>query len=127
MSKQSLTTAALTSNNLMQSELLQEIKERLSECERLFVKLRQTGHNYENIEYDESGFYEDDETTALRHWDKLSSKVAQYLDENIESCRISRDDVQTPDRYCIILTIEEEDKTHLLRVNYSNEDELLIS
>ena len=111
----------------MDEELLIKIKELLAQSEHLFIKLRRIGLEYEDIEVDESGLFEEEEATVLRHWDKLSSKIAQHLNENIEACTITRVKEQTPDNYTVSFQILQEEATHIITVNYSSEKELLIT
>ncbi len=111
----------------MDELLFTQLKELLVESEHLFTKLRKTGLQYENIDFDESGLYDDEEETALRHWDKLSSKIANHLNEYVEDYAVTRLSSQSPDNYSVSFQILQNEAIHTITVNYNNEKELLIT
>ena len=114
-------------SNKIDEELFEQLKSLLIENERLFTKLRRTAEQYKNIDFDESGLYDDDEETALRHWDKLSSKIALHLNESIEEYTIKRLKIDSPEYYSVSFEISNEEESHKIAVNYLNEGELSIS
>ena len=126
MLKPLLTTAVHMSNKI-EEELFEQLKSLLIENERLFSKLRRTAEQYKSIDFDESGLYDDDEETALRHWDKLSSKIAQHLNENIEEYTVTRLKIDSPEYYSVSFEISNEEESHKIAVSYLNEGELSIS
>ncbi len=114
-------------SNKVSEELFEQVKELLVENERLFAKLRRTAEQYKSIDFDESGLYDDEEETALRHWDKLSSKIAFNLNDNIEDCTVTRFGVNSPEEYGVNFEISNEEASQKIHVSYLNEGELSIS
>jgi hypothetical protein len=107
--------------------LFEQVKEQLIANERLFAKLRRTAEQYRAIDFDESGLYDDDETTALRHWDKLTSKIVVALNENVEEYTVERLGENSPEEYYVNFKISNEENEYNISVSYLNEEELLIS
>ena len=113
-------------SNKLDQELFEQLKTLLVENERLFSKLRRTAEQYKNIDFDESGLYDEDEETAIRHWDKLSSKIAHNLNENIEDYSVIRLKINSPEEYSVSFEISNEEESHQIAVSYLNEGELSI-
>ncbi|MEA2111248.1 MAG: hypothetical protein U9P71_04275 [Campylobacterota bacterium] len=114
-------------SNSINEELFEQIKSLLIENERLFSKLRRTAEQYKSIDFDESGLYDDDEETAIRHWDKLSSKITLNLNDTIEDYTVTRLEVTSPDKYSVCFEVSNGEESHKLHVSYLNEGELTIS
>ena len=55
------------------------LKSSFVDSQRLFDKLNKVADNVENIIFDESGLYQDEEEMYERHWLKLSSKIVDAL------------------------------------------------
>jgi hypothetical protein len=107
--------------------LFEQVKEQLVANERLFIKLRRTAEQYRAIDFDESGLYDDDEATALRHWDKLTSKVVTALNETIQGYEIVRAKERSPEEYCVDFKIFNEEDAYHISVSYLDDNELRIS
>ncbi|MEA2100629.1 MAG: hypothetical protein U9P72_10925 [Campylobacterota bacterium] len=60
------------------------LKNSFIDSQRLFNKLNVVANNVENMEFDESGLYQEDEEMYERHWLKLSSKIVDALDESLD-------------------------------------------
>ena len=58
------------------------------ESQRLFDKLNHVCTQAKELEYDESGLYQEDEERLQRHWLKLSSKIVDALSESMQSYTI---------------------------------------
>ncbi len=108
-------------------ELFEQLTSLLIENERLFSKLRRTAEQYKNIDFDESGLYDDEEEAALRHWNILSSKIAQHLNDNVEDYTVRRFKIDSPEYYSVSFEISNEEESHKIAVSYLNEGELSIS
>ncbi len=55
------------------------LKESFIESQRLFDKLNYVSAQAKELDYDESGLYQDEEERLERHWLKLSSKIVDGL------------------------------------------------
>jgi len=115
----------------MNKEQLEQAKEIFQENEHLFAKLHKVGRQYEEIDFDESGLYEEDEERTLRHWNKLTAKLAEALQRGLEDAEVSVEKCDDPAKYTVSFTItsKEGDKEESsgLRIDYSNEGEISIS
>ncbi len=114
----------------MNELLFEQVKEALGENEYLFNKLHKVGQQYEDIDFDESGLYEEEEETVLRRWDKLSSKIEKSLNENLENVTVKIRETVSPQEYVLKLDFiyqeEEEDILSSLNIDYSKIGELSI-
>jgi hypothetical protein len=107
------------------------IKAIFAENERLFTKLLKVAREYDAIDFDESGFYEEDVARCERHWKTLASKVADALREGVENAEVRL--LQNPEpntrilRFDITTKGEEGAETTRLNVEYATEGELAIT
>jgi hypothetical protein len=116
-----------TDSTAIDASIFDAVKECLIENERLFTKLRATGMQYESIDFDESGLYEEEEQTVLRHCNTLSNKIIQSLNETVEACTFKRIAQQTPNDYLLSFEICNDDITYQIHVNYKDEEALIIT
>ncbi|MEA1920576.1 MAG: hypothetical protein U9N52_12095 [Campylobacterota bacterium] len=112
----------------MQEELFEQIKELLSENERFFTKLHKVGKQYEAIDFDESGLYQDEEDAVNARWQKLSKKLEMTLSEALDATDVNVHDRVSPDQYLLSLVFKaEEAPPFTLKIDYSNEGEIFIT
>jgi len=64
------------------------VKNSFIDSQRLFTKLNIVADNVENIDFDESGFYQEEEEMYQRHWLKLSSKIVNSLSSLLDGYNI---------------------------------------
>jgi flagellar biosynthesis/type III secretory pathway chaperone len=112
----------------MSDELFEQIKDLLVENEYLFNKLHKVGQQYESIEFDESGLYEEEEEAVIRRWSKLSSKIEANLNDNLEILDVKIADISSPQHYILKLKFipEEDEEFSSLNIDYSKIGELSI-
>jgi hypothetical protein len=65
-----------------------KLKESFINSQRLFVKLSGVSDNIANLDYDESGLYQEDEEMFQCHWKKLSAKITEALGDSLEEFEI---------------------------------------
>lgn len=114
----------------MSSETMECLKEALFAQERLFEKLYNTGREYEAIDFDESGFYEDAEERAFRHWKTLTTKIAQGLHASLDA-QISVKACKNPADFSVVFTVvsvaeDGEEQRSPFRIDYSQPGQLSI-
>ncbi|MEA3523761.1 MAG: hypothetical protein U9R50_12415 [Campylobacterota bacterium] len=113
----------------MQEELFEQIKGVFSENERLFTKLHKIGQQYEAIDFDESGLYQDEEDIVVRRWHKLSNKIIHSLEDSLESTKVTIINTLSPENYLLSLQFHPEDEEatpFILAINYEKEGEVSI-
>lgn len=64
------------------------LKSSFIESQRLFDKLNSVSSQAKDLDYDESGLYQDEEERLERHWLKLSSKIVDALSRSMDNYRI---------------------------------------
>ncbi len=97
------------------------------DSQRLFDKLNKVADNALNINYDESGLYQDEEETCNRHWLKLSSKIAEALSNSLEEYHIEllkNDSLEVRE---LTFNLVKEEQNSRIHVNYSENGALSIS
>lgn len=102
------------------------LKESFIASQRLFTKLRVVIENANNIEYDESGFYFDEEKMYARHKAKLSSKIFDELCLALDTYIIeivSSDDISLRE---LTFNLNKNNSVSTIKVDFSQEDSLNI-
>lgn len=64
------------------------LKNSFVDSQRLFDKLNKVSVEAKEIDYDESGLYQDEEERLERHWLKLSSKIVDGLSNSMSDYTI---------------------------------------
>ena len=64
------------------------LKSSFIESQRLFDKLNHVCYQAKELDYDESGLYQEEEERLERHWLKLSSKIVDVLSTSIDGYNI---------------------------------------
>jgi hypothetical protein len=115
----------------MTEETYETVKTIFAEHERLFTKLLKVAREYDAIDFDESGLYEEDAERCERHWNTLASKLAGALREALEETDVKV--LQNPEpnictiRFDITTPGEEGEETSRLRVDYATEGQLSVA
>ncbi len=64
------------------------LKDSFIESQRLFDKLKYVCVQAKELDYDESGLYQDEEERLERHWLKLSSKIVDGISSSMDGYTI---------------------------------------
>lgn len=102
------------------------LKSSLVDSQRLFDKLNVVATNVENLEFDESGLYQEDEDMYERHWLKLSSKIVDALEGSLEGYIIEllkNDDLEQRE---LTVNLIKDDIKSKIKVDYSEDGSLSI-
>ena len=115
----------------MTEEMYETAKTVFAENERLFTKLHRVAQEYNEIDFDESGFYEEDAQRCERHWSTLAGKIADALDGALEDAEVRLLKNKEPNicslRFDITASGEDgESATTRLNVDYSVEGQISI-
>ena len=102
------------------------LKSSFVDSKRLFDKLNIVATNVENMDFDESGLYHDDEEMYERHWLKLSSKIVDALDESLDGYGIELVKNNSLEIRELTFNLIKEDEKSRIKVNYSDGDSLNI-
>ncbi|WP_455756539.1 hypothetical protein [Sulfurimonas sp.] len=103
------------------------LKDSFINSQRLFNKLNDVATNFQEMEFDESGLYQDEEEMYERHWLKLSSKITDALDSSLNGYSIelvNNDNLEL--RELTFNLIKDEDRSRI-KVDYSEDGSLNIS
>lgn len=114
----------------MPAELMQDIKTVLLEQERLFTKLYKTAEEYEAIDFDESGLYEASEARSFRHWKRLTTKLAEAINEIERIEQVKVEPCKTPADRIVVFAIHhstgEETMATRFEIDYARKGEISI-
>ncbi len=107
------------------------IKNTLAENERLFTKLVKVAQEYDAIDFDESGFYDEEVARCERHWNKLATKMADALSEALEDAEVKVLKNEAPNIRVLKLDVtsvndNDEKETTRLSVDYGVEGQISI-
>ena len=105
----------------------EKLKESFINSQRLFDKLNRVANQASELDYDESGLYQDDEEMYQRHWLKLSSKIVDALSialNNYDIELLKNEELQ--DRK-LVLNIKKDEEISKISVDYSENGALSIS
>jgi hypothetical protein len=114
----------------MTDEMYETIKTIFAEHERLFTKLLKVAREYDAIDFDESGLYEEETERCERHWNTLARKLGDALRDGLEDAGVNVVKNPEPNRCVIRFDITtgagEERVTERLAVDYATEGALSI-
>jgi len=102
------------------------LKDSFVDSQRLFNKLNVVANNVANMEFDESGLYQEEEEMYERHWLKLSSKVVDALDSSLDGYGIEllkNDSLESKE---LSFNLIKNGETSKIKVDYSEDDSLNI-
>jgi len=103
------------------------LKNSFIESQRLFDKLNIVANEACEIEYDESGFYCEDEERVQRHWLKLSSKIVDALSYDLESYKIELLKNKNLETRELSINLVKEYETSKILVDYSKDSTISIT
>ncbi len=103
------------------------LKESFVKSQRLFNKLGKVARSIENLDYDESGLYQEEEDRYERHWLKLSSKIVDALSEDLKDYSIELLANDTLDIKELTFNLKKDDEVSKLCINFSQDDSLQIT
>ena len=99
----------------------EKLKSSIIESQRLFDKLNRVANQADELVYDESGFYGEEEDTLKRHWLKLSSKIVDALSESLDGYAIELKKMQELNSRELNLNFVKEDSISEIKVDYSKD------
>lgn len=111
---------------MINTEDYEILKSTFIESQRLFDKLNVVTTNYDNIEFDESGLYQEDEEICQRHWLKLSSKIVDALKKSLVSYNIELHKSNNLAVRELNINLIKDDITSKIKVDFSENDSLNI-
>jgi len=103
------------------------LKESFVKSQRLFNKLGKVARSVENLDYDESGLYHEEEEMYERHWLKLSSKIVDALSEDLEGYSIELLANDTLDMKELTFNLKKDDEVSKISIDFSQEDEISVT
>jgi len=103
------------------------LKNSLVESKRLFSKLNIVADNIVNLDYDESGLYQDEEEKYERHWIKLSSKVVDAIQESLSDYTIELLKNESLEQRELTINLINNEVKSKIKVDYSESDSLNIT
>lgn len=112
---------------MINTEDYEILKSSFLDSQRLFDKLNVVATNVENMEYDESGLYGEEEEMYERHWLKLSSKIVDALDNALDGYSIEllkNDNLELRE---LTFNLIKDDIKSKIKVDYSDDGSLGIS
>ena len=112
---------------MLKEEEYEVLKTNFAESQRLFNKLLQVSLRAVDIDYDESGFYQDEEETCERHWLTLSGKVVDSLSKALKEFDIELLKNDSLEDTQLVLNIKSKDESSKIRVEYSQNDSISIT
>ena len=111
----------------MNDETYENLKAALAEEERLFAKLYRVAREYDAIDFDESGFYDEEAQRCERHWNTLAMKVAEALRGRLDGAEVRLLKNSEPNICTLRFDITTADATTRLSVDYATEGQIAIS
>jgi len=111
---------------MLNTEDYEILKNSFVDSQRLFDKLNIVANNVADMEFDESGLYQEDEEMYERHWLKLSSKIVDALNDSLDGYGIEllkNDSLESKELSFNLIKDEEISK---IKVDYSENDSLNI-
>ncbi|WP_294966918.1 hypothetical protein [Sulfurimonas sp.] len=103
------------------------LKSSLIDSQRLFDKLNSVSNKANELDYDESGLYSDEEEILERHWLKLSSKIIDALGKSLEAYKIELLKNKSLETRKLSINLVKENEVSKIIVDYSEDASLSIS
>ena len=103
------------------------LKSSFVDSQRLFDKLNNVANSVENMEFDESGLYHDEEEMYERHWLKLSSKIVDALDSSLNGYTIELLKNNSLEQRELTFNFLKDDEKSKIKVDYSENGSLNIT
>jgi len=112
---------------MLNEENYEILKNSFIEFQRLFNKLGVVADNASNINYDESGLYQEEEEVCERHWLKLSSKIVDGISQTFEGYSIELLKNDSLEKRELVFNINKDEEKSRVVVDYSENDSLSIT
>lgn len=112
---------------MLNNEQYDILKESFLESQRLFNKLLKVARQAEALDYDESGFFIEEEERIERHWLKLSSKIVDHLAHSFNNLTIELLKNNSFEEKYLLFHLKDDYQVHKVRVSYEEEDSLKIT
>ncbi len=112
---------------MLNEENYEILKDSFIESQRLFNKLGVVATNASNLDYDESGLYQEDEEMYKRHWLTLSSKIVDALATSLEGFSVELVKNELLETRELTFNLKKEEEFSKVRVNYDVDDTLNIT
>ena len=103
------------------------LKSNFVESQRLFDKLNHVCSQAKEIDYDESGLYQEDEERLERHWLKLSSKIVDGLSSSMDGYNIELLNNSSLEDSELKFNMIKDDEVSKILVDYSEDGALSIT
>ena len=112
---------------MLNEEKYELLKESLVLSQRLFSKLNLVASQAKEIDYDESGLYQDDEEMYKRHWLKLSSKIVDNISQSLPEYKIELLNNSSLEATQLVFNLVEEEIKSKISVDYSEDSSISIN
>lgn len=112
---------------MLNTEDYEILKNSFVDSQRLFDKLNTVANNVENMEYDESGLFYEEEEMYERHWLKLSSKIVDALNGTLDGYAIELLKNDSLELRELTFNLIKDDNKSRIKVDYSEDSSLNIS
>ena len=103
------------------------LKSSFIESQRLFDKLNHVCYQAKELDYDESGLYQEEEERLERHWLKLSSKIVDGLSSSMSGYSIELLNYESLQENELKFNIIKDDEISKVLVDYSEDGALSIT
>lgn len=103
------------------------LKNSFVESQRLFDKLNNVCMQAKELDYDESGLYQEDEERLERHWLKLSSKIVDGLSSSLQEYKIELLKNNSLEESELRFNISKDEEVSKILVDYSEGGSLSIT
>jgi len=112
--------------NMLDNDDYEILKDSFIDSQRLFTKLNIVANNVENMDFDESGLYQEEEEMYERHWLKLSSKIVDALSLSLSEYQIELLKNNSLELRKLSFNLIKDDIKSKIQVDYSEDDSLSI-
>ena len=112
---------------MLHEEDYEILKNSFVEAQRLFDKLNHVCTQAKELDYDESGLYQDEEERLERHWLKLSSKIIDALSSSINGYNIELLNNDSLEASELKFNMIKDDEVSKILVDYSEDGALSIT
>ena len=113
--------------NMLLEEDYEMLKSSFVESQRLFDKLNHVSAQAKELDYDESGLYQDEEERLERHWLKLSSKIVDGLSASLDGYTIELLKYNSLQESELNFNMLKDDEKSKILVNYSEDGAISIT
>ena len=103
------------------------LKSSFIESQRLFDKLNNVCSQAKEIDYDESGLYQEDEERLERHWLKLSSKIVDSLSSSMDGYTVELLNNDSLEDSELKFNMIKDDEVNKILVDYSENGAISIT